>query len=472
VFAEWRWDGQRLAVHNGPLGFAPLYYHVGDDEIWLSTSIARLLEEGVPRALDSDALSVFLRYGNLIGEETLFAGIRVVPAGARFKWSLGRLECEGTYDPPAPRDLERGEQIDGLVSLFRQAIARRAPDGEQFVVPLSGGKDSRFTLFELNRQGHTPSRCLTARHPPPRTDQDLETAREICARLALRHVQVDLPADPAAVEVAKNLRTDFCSDEHGWLLAVADAIGPETAIVYDGIGGDVLSDISGDGMCSHDLSLMMESGDCERAARRLVRLQDSTIRRLVHPDLFRKLDAEKAHDRVARELRRHVDAPNPVASYFFWNRTRRKIALAPFRLFGHVPTVYAPFLDSDVVEFLSSLTWRSVADARLRGDAIATAYPHLADLPFAVEPAWIHSSRRSKQYYARFASGIVRYSRRRRLDSLELAHPLYVGATLAAGRAAGAVAGRFGWLYTRILLLRQLGRVLGSGFNASDADSP
>ena len=460
VFAGWRWDGSQLTAKTDRSGFLPVYYACSDRAIRISTSVVRLLEEGVSPRLDVGALSVFLRYGNLVGEDTPFEDIRVLPPAADLRWRPGRLDLSGTYGRVDPRELSRQEQIDGFISLFRQAITRRAQEGEPFVVPLSGGKDSRLIVLELARQGFSPSLCLTARHPPPRPNQDLWIAERLSARLGVPHTAVDQPPDRVGTELEKNLRTDFCSDEHGWLLALDEWMDSSYASMYDGIGGDVLSDVAGDGTCARRVSELLEAGDLDAAARELVRLPDRTIRRMVHPDIYQGMEAEAAHARIVEELGKHVGAPNPVASYYFWNRTRRKIGLAPFRLFRGVRHVHAPFLDSDVVGFLASLSWRSVADGGLREGALAAAFPAFADLPFESALSWDYSSTSAKRHYRRFAAGILRYARTASSAGTSLVHPWFVDTALRVGRVFGGAAGRYGWLYTRLLYLYQLGSVL------------
>ena len=55
------------------------------------------------------------------------------------------------------------------------------------------------------------------------------------------------------------------------------------------------------------------------------------------------------------ELAKHADAPNPVASFFFWNRTRREVSLIPYGLLRTIPTVHSPFLDHDLYDLMTSL---------------------------------------------------------------------------------------------------------------------
>src|SRR5690606_13487146 len=90
-----------------------------------------------------------------------------------------------------------------------------------------------------------------------------------------------------------------------------------------------------------------------------------------------------AEHRLVDELARHTQAPNPIAAFYFWNRTRREIALIPYGLLANVPRVHCPFVDRDLYNFLAGLPWRSVADNNLHTEAIHRAYPEYADIPFA-----------------------------------------------------------------------------------------
>ena len=86
IFAKWDWDGERLVVRNDRYGLYPLYYFQNGNTIAVSPSLIRLLMEGALAELDHDALSVFLRIGFFIGEDTPFDSIRAVPPEARWEW--------------------------------------------------------------------------------------------------------------------------------------------------------------------------------------------------------------------------------------------------------------------------------------------------------------------------------------------------------------------------------------------------
>ena len=96
VFAEWNWDGQQLTLTNDRYGFFPIYYFRRENEVAVSPSIRKLLELAGDVEFDDNAFSVFLRFGYLIAEDTLFKSIRAVPAGSTLTWHRGHLKIEST----------------------------------------------------------------------------------------------------------------------------------------------------------------------------------------------------------------------------------------------------------------------------------------------------------------------------------------------------------------------------------------
>ena len=99
---------------------------------------------------------------------------------------------------------------------------------------------------------------------------------------------------------------------------------------------------------------------------------------LVATHVRRRFSIEKAHEQVAAEAARHVQAPNPVGSFYFWNRTRREIALSPYALFAGVPTVYSPYIDHALFDHLASLPAEFFLDHTFHDDTIRRAYPRYA----------------------------------------------------------------------------------------------
>ena len=384
VFAHWHWDGTRLVVNNDRYGFYPLFWfsHPGGG-VCISSSLDTLLEHGAPTELDIEALAVFFSLGNFVGDDTPFSAIKTVPPNAVFEWENGKLECRGRYPhTPNATSISRDEAIDRYIDLFAKAMAKRAPASDAFAVPISGGRDSRHILLELHRTGFEPKACVSALDNPPDPNEDPRVAAALCRELQFEHVIVDQQLSVFLAEVRKNPRTHFCTAAHGWYLALADSLNGRFECVYDGIAGDVLSQSK---FLSPHLDTTFRSQDVNAICDALLSRHtagNSGIRRLLKGDLKAAMESGAATKRLALELEKHLDAPNPVASFIFWNRTRRAIALAPYSLLADIPRVYAPFLDHDLFDFLTTLSSSMLLDHTFHDDTIARAYPKFANFPY------------------------------------------------------------------------------------------
>lgn len=379
VFAEWGWDGETLTATNDRYGMHPLFFCAARDAVWISPSIVALLGAGAPAELDFDALSVFLRLGFFLGDDTPFARIKALPPNARLAWRAGELRVGGGSFLRRPHELGRNTAIDGYIDSFRGAIRRRFPEDGDFVIPLSGGRDSRHILLELCEQGRMPKLCVTARHYPPHTNEDARVAALLAAAVGVPHVALEQP-DRFDAERRKNVVTSFCADEHAWTLTVADFLGGRTHTMFDGIGGDVLS---AGLFLNPERQALCEAGRfLDLAELLLPRSNDRTLSFCLRSDVRARVTRGHALGRIAAELEKHAEAANPIGSFFFWNRTRREIALVPFAVLGRVRRVFAPYLDHDLYDYLAALPARLLLDHRLHTDTILRAYPRYRDVPF------------------------------------------------------------------------------------------
>lgn len=385
IFARWYWDGTRLVVDNDRYGIYPLFwFRRSDNGVCVSTSLPKLIELGAPTNLDVEALAVFFRLGSFVGNDTPFTAIRTLPPNAVFEWANGHLTCQGRYpEVPKPSDISRDEAIDRYIDLFAKAMAKRRPASNKFAVPITGGRDSRHILLELHRTGIEPTVCVSALDNPPDPNQDPEIGRLLCHELGFKHVIVDQTLSLMSAETRKNRETHFCAPAHGWYLALADSLNGQFDYIYDGLGGDVLSQSA---FLSHGLDSTFRSNDANAIARELLfgaARERPVLKGILNGNLQKSMAPEVAIERLAQEVETHLDMPNPIASFFFWNRTRRMTALAPYALLADQTRAYAPFLDSDLFGFMNSLPSRMLLDRTFHDDAIARAYPDFAHVPYA-----------------------------------------------------------------------------------------
>jgi asparagine synthase (glutamine-hydrolysing) len=378
--------------------------------------------------------------------------VRVVPPAASFKWSEGRLAVSGGYRWGKRQTVSRAEAIEGLVCLFRSAIAKRAPDSDDYVVPLSGGRDSRHILLELCVQGHRDPACVTCRLPH---SEDWQVATTLARRLGVRHTIADPPSSVAA-ERRKNLKTHFGSLEHCWYLGVAEHVKP-TDIVYDGLAGDVLTDIRGEGHRTVDTSRLLEEGRLSELASQMLKGLGRTFDTILTSTLVAADTQIEAAQMLEQELQRHAVAPNPVASFVFWNRTRRGVATMPYGILAGIRRVYTPFLDHELFDFITSMTWRSLADNQWHTQAISSAYPEFSAFPYSAEMV-----REPYSQARQFAKELLPASMRCVLRSAPVTRRLRIATLLLACSIGDGLGARFGWVLPRLAYLMQLEDLLAA----------
>ena len=398
VFASWSWDGRRLRVRNDRLGVYPLFYAVLADGIAVSDSLVRLLRGGASTDLDVEALLVFRSLGFFLGDDTPFKHIKALPPSADLVWD-GDMRISTERQLGGALSLTLEEAIDEYARIVRTAIGARLTD-TPFAVLLSGGRDSRHILLELLAAGQRPAFCVTARNEwSYAKNNDVEVARMVASHLELPHVEAPRLARFEA-ERRKNLLTNFCADEHGWLVSTGDVLRERVGAFYDGIGGDVYL------LQTRELLDLYEQDRLDTVAKLLLGDDGAS-----HPEfslpctLSRHEIRELRTERVVTELRRYAGATNPISMFYFYNRTRREIALSPFGVLRTGGTAYCPYLDYALFDFLASLPPALTLDDRLRTETIARVYPRFGDVPYST--SW-RAGERSREL-ERFAFDVLRH---------------------------------------------------------------
>jgi asparagine synthase (glutamine-hydrolysing) len=406
VYAEWHWDGREVVIRNCRLGFFPIYYYATVKEFGVSPSIDQLLVHGAPVELDDAAMAVYLRLGWTLAEDTVFRSIRALPPGGTVRWSGGIPQVTGGFSHPARLNIGRETAIDTFADLVRHAVRRRASKDVPFVLPLSGGRDSRSIFLELCEQGYRPQVCVTNHDFPPYRTQNIEIARELARRVDLPHQSLGQPASRLQTELRKNRLNDYCAIENIWCVNLYAEIVRryDNPIVYEGSPGGTYFGAYG----NNDLLHLLEQDRGTDVARKLLnkwqnwQSAEEALQRVLTPEAAGRFSLELAVERLHRELTRHLDAANPITAFYFWNRGRHVSAMQPFSIARRAGVMaVTPYLDHDLVDFLAALPPKVSLDKAFHGTAIHQTYPAFSDIPFAGDTPTppIESNRHYRRFF-------------------------------------------------------------------------
>jgi asparagine synthetase B (glutamine-hydrolysing) len=193
-----RLEGEFVIVVSGPgpgltrivsstYGFSQYFFHCdGRSFVHGPTVYDVVRSAGLAWEHDEVALCHLAAIEQMVGDETLHARVKRVPAGTVMTWdgcnlkSGSRSWTDGIDGPPTTP----GEALES----FNASVARLA--GADNVVSMSSGFDSRLILSALLKLGHRP-RLLTMGEP---SSTDVVIARRIARRMKLDIQVVSLEA--------------------------------------------------------------------------------------------------------------------------------------------------------------------------------------------------------------------------------------------------------------------------------------
>lgn len=147
AFAIWDRSRDRMFLARDRMGIKPVYYRLdGESLVFASEIRAILAHPGVPRRLCYGALDEYFTFQNLLGEHTLFDGIRLLGAGTWLIVDASGASTVHEYWDAKPQRSPAPQELAGATTEVRRALERAVERQLVSDVPigsyLSGGIDS------------------------------------------------------------------------------------------------------------------------------------------------------------------------------------------------------------------------------------------------------------------------------------------------------------------------------------------
>ncbi|HKP15232.1 MAG TPA: asparagine synthase-related protein [Gemmatimonadaceae bacterium] len=192
-------ESHATTLVRDPFGVRMLYYHLDATRLVVSNTLGAILDAGVPRDLNEDAIADFVAEGyNEDPATTVYRAVRRVPPAHTLRLHPdGREETRRYWTLPAP-PIDRTRDAAAIVAEFRAVLEASVRDrirSPSLVVFMSGGLDSTtLAALAVREVEHRTRLIARTSHLPTLlpTDDEKRRARIVADSLGIPHVITDV----------------------------------------------------------------------------------------------------------------------------------------------------------------------------------------------------------------------------------------------------------------------------------------
>lgn len=198
MFAFGLWDAnrKRLLLARDRLGIKPLYYaHLDDGSLYFASEIKAILKVWNRKPeVNFAVLPDYLANHAPSGPDTMFKGIRRLPAGHTLAWHDGRIEIQKFWDVQfgaSTNGSHRSDEsyIEEWTELFRTSVRLRLMADVPLGMFLSGGIDSSAIAALMSKMVDEPIKTFSVAFKE-REANELEYARLVARSFNTDHHEI------------------------------------------------------------------------------------------------------------------------------------------------------------------------------------------------------------------------------------------------------------------------------------------
>src|SRR5215216_446417 len=242
MFAFALWDDRRrtLFLVRDRLGVKPLVYACRNGQIAFASTIRALRASGFVDEIDDVAVAEYLEFGYVTDQRSIYRGAQKVAAASIVEWSGGKLQTREYWRPPAPsaKQPSFAEALEETERLFVRAVEKRLFADVPIGALLSGGVDSSLVCWAIEHLGGDVT-AFTVGTPGDTADETAD-ATETARRLGIRHQVLELTGatEPNIDELVSAYAEPFACASALGMLRVSKAVKGSATVLLTGDGGD------------------------------------------------------------------------------------------------------------------------------------------------------------------------------------------------------------------------------------------
>lgn len=223
-------------------GIKPLFFYQDSDYFIFSSEIKGILSSNlIERKINKNAISEFLFYGNTLGQNTLYNGIKKLESGHFLKFDLTteKFYLKKYYDISTAKETKFDSHK--LFSLFEKSLKRQTISDVDIGIFLSGGIDSSIIAYMSKYIGKDIT-CFTAQFGNHNKEDVLFSkliAKELNVKHSILEIQ-DFNVDETFQKMIYHHDSPFSDAANIPLYLMTKNLPNNIKVVLQGDGGDEL----------------------------------------------------------------------------------------------------------------------------------------------------------------------------------------------------------------------------------------
>ncbi len=163
VLAIWDRKRKRLLITRDRFGKKPLNYYWDGQRLIFGSEIKSILEAGIPREVNHEALDEYLVYRYVPTPNTLFKGVMKLPAAHTLVYEQGQIKVQRYWDLPFTPTCNDDEAtaIERIRELIKDAVKVRLMSEVPLGAFLSGGIDSSVVVGVMSQMMSQPVKTFS-----------------------------------------------------------------------------------------------------------------------------------------------------------------------------------------------------------------------------------------------------------------------------------------------------------------------
>lgn len=184
---------EEVILFNDRFGMQRIYYYEDKDSFYFSSEAKALLKI-LPslRSIDLKSMGEYLNYDSVLENRTFFSGIRLLPSGSKWMFSVAGINKEQYFYPESWENqsaLSKNEFLDKACSTFCSIVPRYFNHGDVGMA-LTGGLDTRSVLAAVGPEpGQLPCYTYGGIY---RDSLDVKIARRVAKSCGQAHTAIRL----------------------------------------------------------------------------------------------------------------------------------------------------------------------------------------------------------------------------------------------------------------------------------------